>query len=445
MVKSSIMSPPATSPIEHGTLASSTARRQGAQLGWSLAGVFTLLLSYLIGLGLQQADLATYQFPQTVLWCALPYLLASHWLYRGAGLPAAERGSLLLVTTALPFLLTPLGFALLQQPYSRGAVLLVYALSTAWFVLGDWLHRQRHTQRLLYLDADVPERLQCLLGGNALLHYQSIRLEPWPSEALALGQLPAGDGVVLDRHVPPSDARSLLLSRLKLNHVRLYSVEAVAELLSGRKMLPTGPDDLWQIDGNPAHDVTKRVIDVALVLIGLPLWLPLCLMVGMAVKLDSSGPALFTQSRVGLNGRSFRLWKFRSMGHQQASQSARFAQQRDDRITRVGRTLRRWRLDELPQLWNVLLGQMSLIGPRPEQTQFVREFSTRIPAYPYRHLVRPGLTGWAQVQQGYADSEEQTIVKLSYDLYYVAHYSMALDLLIAYKTLRIVLSGFGSR
>ncbi len=444
MVKSSIMSLPATPPVENRTLASSTARRQGAQLGWSLTGLFTLLLSYLIGLGLQQADLATYQFPQTVLWCALPYLLAAHWLYRGAGLPVAERGGLLLVTTAMPFLLMPLGFALLQQPYSRGAVLLVYVLSTAWFVLGDRLHRRRHTPRLLYLDTGVPERLQCLLG-NEVLSYPSIRLEPWPSETLAPGQIPAGDGVVLDRHVPPSDARSQLLSSLKLNHVRLYSVEAVAELLSGRKMLPANQDDLWQIDGNPAHDVAKRVIDMALVLATLPLWLPLCVLVGIAVKLGSSGPVLFTQSRVGLNGRDFRLWKFRSMHHQQAPQPARFAQQQDDRVTRVGRTIRRWRLDELPQLWNVLLGHMSLIGPRPEQTQFVHGFATRIPAYPYRHLVRPGITGWAQVQQGYADSEEQTLVKLSYDLYYVAHYSMALDLLIAYKTMRIVLNGFGSR
>lgn len=444
MVKSHTMSMPATTPVEHSTLASSTARRQGAQLGWSLAGMSTLLLSYLIALGLYRAGLATHQFPQTVLWCALPYLLAAHWLYRGASLPAAERSSLLLVTTATPFVLTPLGFALLQQPYSRGAVLLVYALSTAWFVLGDWLHRRRRTQRLLCLDTSVPERLQRLMG-NALLRNQSVRLEPWPNEALAPGQIPACEGVVIDRQMPPTDGRSQLLSALKLNHVRLYSVEAVAELLSGRKTLPTGQDDLWQIDGNPAHDVAKRVIDVALVVVSLPLWLPLCSLVGLAVKLDSPGPMLFAQSRVGRDGRSFRLWKFRSMHHQGEPQPARFAQQQDDRVTRVGRTIRRWRLDELPQLWNVLLGHMSLIGPRPEQTQFVHEFATRIPAYPYRHLVRPGLTGWAQVQQGYADSEEQTVVKLSYDLYYVAHYSMALDLLIAYKTLRIVLSGFGSR
>lgn len=442
MVKSQLMIRPATSAAERTNLASPTAQRQGSQLGWTLTGVVTLLLSYLIALGLLRGGLVTYQFPQTVLWCTLPFLLAAHWLYRGAGLPASERGSLLLVTTAIPFLLTPLGFALLQQPYSRGAVLLVYVLSTAWFLLGDWLHRRRHVQRLAFLDAGIHDLLQQLLGRDSL-RTQALQLLPWP--AGTPDRLFEVDGVVLDRRMPPSDERSELLSMLKLNHVRLYSVEAVAELLSGRKMFAPDQDDFWQIDGNPAHDLAKRVLDVALVLATSPLWLPLCALIGMIIKMDSPGPILFSQSRVGRNGRSFRLWKFRSMRHDGQPQPARFAQQQDDRITRVGRVIRRWRLDELPQLWNVLLSHMSLIGPRPEQTQFVQAFATRIRAYPYRHLVRPGLTGWAQVQQGYADGEEETAIKLSYDLYYVAHYSMALDLLIAYKTVRILLNGFGSR
>lgn len=445
MVKSPAMSLPASTRVEHSALASSTARRQGAQLGWSLAGVSTLLLSYLIAIGLHKADLATYQFSQTVLWCALPYMLAAHWLYRGSGLPAAERRSLLVVTTAIPFLLTPLGFALLQQPYSRGAVLLVYVLSTAWFVLGDWLHRRHRTQRLLYLDAGVPARLQRFVG-NEFLRNQPIRLEPWPSEASASEPMLAVDGVVLDRHVPPSDARSQLLGSLKLNHVRLYSVEAVAELLSGRKMLPSGEeDDLWQIDGNPAYDVVKRAIDVALVLLLSPLWVPLTALITIAVKIDSPGAAFFNQMRVGLHGRQFRIWKIRSMRQESPDATARFAAVNDERITRLGHFIRRTRLDELPQLWNVLRGHMSLIGPRPEQERFVREFAQRIPCYPYRHLVRPGLTGWAQVQQGYAGSEEETAIKLSYDLYYVAHYSLAMDLLIYFKTAKIVLTGFGSR
>jgi lipopolysaccharide/colanic/teichoic acid biosynthesis glycosyltransferase len=133
------------------------------------------------------------------------------------------------------------------------------------------------------------------------------------------------------------------------------------------------------------------------------------------------------------------------MRHETLSTAARFAAANDQRVTRVGRFIRRWRMDEVPQLYNVLLGHMSLIGPRPEQVAFVDAFATRIPAYTYRHLVRPGLTGWAQMQQGYADSEEGAAIKLSYDLYYVAHYSMALDLLIFYKTLRIVLNGYGAR
>ncbi|WP_049871294.1 sugar transferase [Ramlibacter tataouinensis] len=438
------MSRSAPTVAERSSLASLTAHRQGIQLAWSLAGALPLLLGYLIALGLEHADWVTHQFPQTVLWCALPYLLTGHLLYRGAGLPSAERRSLLVVTTAVPFLLTPLGFALLQQPYSRGAVLLVYGLSTAWYLLGMWLHRERSMQRLVCLDPGIAQKLQALVGAECLQR-QPILLEPWPAGGLVLDQGWQFDGVVLDRQVQADAARTQLLSQLKLDHVRLYSIESVAEMLSGRKVSPAGQDELWQIDGNPAYDVAKRCIDLVAVLLTVPLWLSLSLVVGLAVKLDSPGPALFRQQRVGRNGRSFCLLKFRSMVHQGAGTPARFAQRGDDRITRVGRVIRRWRLDELPQLWNVLGGEMSLIGPRPEQTQFVQGFASRIAAYPYRHLVRPGLTGWAQVQQGYAGSEEETVVKLSYDLYYVAHYSVALDLLIAYKTVRTILTGFGSR
>jgi lipopolysaccharide/colanic/teichoic acid biosynthesis glycosyltransferase len=162
------------------------------------------------------------------------------------------------------------------------------------------------------------------------------------------------------------------------------------------------------------------------------------------VRIDSPGPALFSQWRVGLHGQTFRIFKFRSMRHAPLA-TAQFAQTNDPRITRFGHFMRRSRLDEIPQLWNVLKGDMSLIGPRPEQEKFVEQFAEQIASYPYRHLVRPGLTGWAQVQQGYAASAEETVVKLSYDLYYVTHYSLAMDLLIALKTVRIVLTGHGAR
>lgn len=434
----------ATPHVERSTLASSTARRQIAQLTWSFGGVITLLSSYGIGLLLYRGGWVTPQFPQTVLWCALPYFLAAHWMYRSAGLPAAERTSMLLVTTVTPFLLLMLGFALFQQPYSRGAVLLVYVLCTTWFVVGDWLRKRSHVQRLVCLDPGIADQL-CAWCDKGGLNSSDIELHPLPATGADTVNLLAFDGVVLDRRVAASTGRSHLLGTLKLNHMRLYSVEAVAELLSGRKMLPSEHDQLWELDGNPAYDVAKRAMDVLMVLATAPVWLGVCAMVSVAVRINSSGPVLYSQMRVGRNGHPFRLWKFRSMRYQAHESVARFAQANDERITRVGRFIRRWRLDELPQLYNVLAGHMSLIGPRPEQLAFVDAFATRIPAYTYRHLVRPGLTGWAQMQQGYADSEEGAAIKLSYDLYYVAHYSMALDLLIFYKTVRIVLSGFGVR
>jgi lipopolysaccharide/colanic/teichoic acid biosynthesis glycosyltransferase len=443
MVKSPIMT--STPTTRRQAFASPVARRQQAQLSWSLAGLLWVGAAYALGLWLQHLQWVTHQFPLTILWCVPPYLLAAHWLYRGAGIPITERVGLLVVTTGTPFLLTPLGFALLQQPYSRGAVLLVYLLSLGWFALGQRRHRRLHVPRLACLDASAPRRLHELVGKDSF-DRRSVELVPWPdadgTEVPDLGNL---DGVVVDTGAASSEKRSELLSQLKLAHVRLYSVDALAEMLTGRKMLPSHENELWQLDGNPAYDVVKRLVDVGAVIVTLPVWLPLCLLVALAVRLDSPGPALFSQERVGLNGRVFRLWKFRSMQHSPLPASAQFAQRDDPRITRLGRFIRRARLDELPQLWNVLVGDMSLIGPRPEQVQLVESFAARIHAYPYRHLVRPGLTGWAQVLQGYAGNQEETAVKLSYDLYYLAHYSAALDLLILFKTIRIVLSGFGSR
>jgi len=257
--------------------------------------------------------------------------------------------------------------------------------------------------------------------------------------------LPACDGMIIDPLAPNSDERTRLLSQLKMQHLRLYSVESVAEFLSGRKMLPSTHHSLWEIDNDPGYDRIKRLLDVTCVVALSPIWLPLCALVAWVVKFDSPGPVLFIQTRVGRNGRSFNLFKFRSMVHGLQAPGVDFARADDPRITRVGRFIRRSRLDELPQLINVLIGHMSLIGPRPEQVPFVREFATTIASYPYRHLVRPGLTGWAQVQQGYADSADATRIKLSYDLYYVEHYSLALDMLIAAKTLKIIFTGFGAR
>jgi len=436
---------PKTNASHHAAgsaLVSSSVRRRDALQSWALWGAWLLLPSLWVTQALESAGLVTYQFGDTLLWCVLPYAVAAHLLMRASHLPVAERSGVLWVSTSAPFVLTPLGFALLQQPYSRAAVIWAYAVTTLWLWLGYHRLVKHRALRLVHLDANVPAQLASYLSPHQL-DPQAVHLQYWNLDTHV--PLPACDGVVLDRHVPPSDARTRLLSQLKMQHLRLYSVEAVAELTSGRKMLPHASDTLWEIDNDPGYDRIKRLLDLGVVIGLSPLWVPLAAAVGFAVRYDSKGPALFSQQRVGRDGQAFTLWKFRSMVHGLQAPGVHFAQAEDPRITRVGRFLRRTRLDELPQLWNVLRGHMSLIGPRPEQAAFVREFAGSIPSYPYRHLVRPGLTGWAQVQHGYADSADSTRIKLSYDLYYVAHYSLALDLLIAAKTVKTVFTGFGAR
>jgi lipopolysaccharide/colanic/teichoic acid biosynthesis glycosyltransferase len=199
------------------------------------------------------------------------------------------------------------------------------------------------------------------------------------------------------------------------------------------------------LSGRAPYVRVKRAIDAGLVLMVAPLVLPICLILALAIRLDSRGPVVFRQSRIGLEGRPFTLYKFRSMRVGDGDAEARFAGVKDDRLTRVGRLLRRTRFDELPQLWNVITGDLSLVGPRPEQGPFVERFSESIPFYTHRHLVRPGITGWAQVNFGYADSEADTVEKLSYDLYYVKHLSPWLDLEILGRSVWTVLSGFGAR
>jgi len=434
-------------------LASQQARRQQRHLGWTVLGGGVLALAWALGEGLRALGWATHDFSRTVIACALPYAAAAQLLYGAVRLPAAERGSLLAITVALPFVLTPLGFALLQQPYSRGAVLLTGALTWAWFWLAERSLWRQRPLRLLVLQPGLAEHLQQELAAlGAADRAGAMQLLPCPAHWRERpAQMPADlalDGVLLQTDTAEADldaADRQVLTQLKLRHIRLYASGDLCEALSGRTPESRLRQTLWQPDGRAGYDLFKRVLDLALVLALLPLWLPLSLLVGLAVRLDSPGPALFGQVRTGLHGQPFRLWKFRSMQHQPADAPARFARQDDPRITRLGRWLRRSRLDELPQLVNVLRGEMSLIGPRPEQTALVDTFARELPGYPYRHLVRPGLTGWAQVQQGYAASTEETAVKLSHDLYYVTHYSLAMDLLIALRTVRIVCTGWGAR
>jgi exopolysaccharide biosynthesis polyprenyl glycosylphosphotransferase len=191
---------------------------------------------------------------------------------------------------------------------------------------------------------------------------------------------------------------------------------------------------------------TKRLLDVVVASVGLIVAMPVMLLVAIAVRLTSPGPAMYRQQRVGLDGRLFTIQKFRSMRQDaEANTGATWAARNDNRITRVGLFLRRTRLDELPQLWNVLIGDMSFVGPRPERPEFVTTLTQQIPFYRQRHVIRPGLTGWAQVRYSYGASVEDALEKLQYDLYYIKHLSIAFDVLVILATIKTVLLRRGAQ
>src|SRR5690348_1277616 len=258
------------------------------------------------------------------------------------------------------------------------------------------------------------------------------------------GVIVAGDEI----HADPASASGLL--DCKLRGVPVFDEAGFCEQQLGRIDLDgLCPERLLFADGFPNSapaNVAKRLLDTFASFTLLMLTLPLMLLTALAIKLDSRGPVLYRQQRVGLHGRTFTLFKFRSMTEDaEAGGRPRWALKRDPRITRVGRLIRPLRIDELPQLFNVLRGEMSMIGPRPERPHFVEQLARVIPFYHERSYVKPGITGWAQINYPYGASVEDAREKLSYDLYYVKNRALLLDLFILLATVRVILSREGAR
>ncbi len=186
----------------------------------------------------------------------------------------------------------------------------------------------------------------------------------------------------------------------------------------------------------------KRLMDIILSIIGLIIGIPLVIIFGIAIKIETLGPIIFTQERVGKNGKHFMIYKLRSMYYDAEKNGAKWACKNDPRITKIGMIMRKTRIDEIPQLINILKGDMSIVGPRPERPQFTIEFNKEIPGFINRLAVKPGLTGWAQVTGGYENTPKE---KLKSDIYYIKNRSISLDLIIILKTVGILVTGYGAR
>ncbi len=240
------------------------------------------------------------------------------------------------------------------------------------------------------------------------------------------------------------------LLQLRFAGVHIEEASSVYEAIFGRVLTrELHPSQLvfsGELGPKPAMVSLQAFYSLLVGLLGFAIALPVMLIVALLVRFSSAGPILYSQTRVGLNGKTFRLYKFRSMRQDaEAESGAVWATKDDPRITPVGRWLRRARLDELPQLLNVLRGEMSLVGPRPERPEFVNVLREKIPYYEHRHCVRPGVTGWAQINHKYGDTMDDVVVKLEYDLYYIKNLAPSLDLYIIFHTIKTVLLGRGAQ
>ncbi len=255
------------------------------------------------------------------------------------------------------------------------------------------------------------------------------------------------DGVVADLRADLPPEWEQTLADVALQGCPVYHFKQLEEALTGRVDIEhLSENSLGSLIPNRAFADIKSLADRLTALLVLPLVFVPCVLVALAIKLDSRGPVFFRQARIGRGGAPFTVLKFRSMHDVQDRDDERVAsvtQDRDTRITRVGAFIRRYRIDEVPQLINVLRGEMSWIGPRPEAYALARWYEAELPFYSYRHIVRPGITGWAQVNQGHVADLSSVHDKLRYDFYYIKNFSLWLDLVIILRTVRIVLGGFG--
>ena len=342
----------------------------------------------------------------------------------------------------------------------------IVALIFLRILLGKTLGSQAFKRRIVVLGAGArAERLKALSktpgAGFAVVGYvamsESNRVIP---EAIARDAIyNLADHVVLlnasEVVLALEERRNALplkdLLRIKTTGVHVNEISTFLERETGRVDLASVSPS-WLIfsdgfsSGRMLSGVFKRLFDITASSVLLTLMLPVIALAAIVVKLDSKGPAFYRQRRVGLYGTGFDVIKLRSMRiDAEAPGQAVWAEKDDPRITRVGRTLRKLRIDELPQCWSVLKGEMSFVGPRPERPQFVEDLESKLPYYAERHMVKPGITGWAQINYPYGASIEDSRQKLEYDLYYAKNYSPFLDLLILLQTARVVLFPEGAR
>lgn len=353
-------------------------------------------------------------------------------------LPGITSGGYIATSFTLSFGLLATVLFMLRLPYTTIQFATNYIITVAYFV---FVHLYFVNRRKIAMGVVPGPRTQTLPALG--------RVE-WHHIASPDTPIPKLNGVVVDLHAHHSDEWSARIASFALEGVPVYHIKDMIENFTGTVAIgQLSENTLGSLNPNDLYFALKAAFDGVVAAVSLVLLMPLFLIITLIVRLETPGPALFRQQRTGFRKRPFMVYKFRTMvmaaADQPADRISAITQDCDPRITRFGAFLRKTRIDELPQLFNVLRGEMSLIGPRPEVVSLTQWYEKEIPFYHYRHIIKPGITGWAQVNQGHVSDVNDVIHKLHLDFYYIKHFSFWLDVLIILKTIRTMLVGNGAK
>ncbi|WP_060988931.1 exopolysaccharide biosynthesis polyprenyl glycosylphosphotransferase [Photobacterium leiognathi] len=397
-------------------------------------------ICHLIGLFIVVSILNTlYSFkPETIvnsIWITTGcYLISAIVLPKISSYLLVERKYYILPVVVTVFVIAMSLVFFTRIDYSRSALVYGGIISFFWFYITS-LIRQESQRLVLFAIPNFD-----IKSLNQKGRVRVIELKQPYNIADVKG------GLVVDLHRNLTPESEKFIADCSLANISVFHAKSIKEMLEGKVQTEhLSENAIGTLLPNPLYMTFKRLWESLIIVLSFPITLPIMAIAAILIKLENPGPAMFIQERVGQGGKVFRIYKFRSMTVKEVGAVDKFATQEQARVTKVGKVIRKVRIDELPQFFNVLKGDMSLIGPRPEQDSFVKQFEHEIPFYGYRHMVKPGITGWAQVVQGYADDTESTTEKLAYDLYYIKNLSFWLDINIVFKTIRTMITGFGAK
>jgi len=404
---------------------------------WMATTILALAVFKFYSIGTNSAQIIMY----TAIGCFLASLFGVNVIKNFGSYPGVEQFFYIIPAFCVSYgsLLAVLVFA--RFPYSRFVLTGSFAVSIVLYAAAHALLRRHMTLRIgVVAEGDY----------SSLLHASGIN---WLILSRPGEELSNLDAVSVDLWCDLSDEWERELASLALRGIPVYHSKHLQESLTGKVQIKQlSENNFGTLSPLRGYMNVKMAIDWVVALIALIALFPVLAIVSLAIKLDSSGQVIFRQIRIGYRGEEFWIYKFRTMTAipedgttADGARNAAMTRDNDQRVTRVGKFLRHSRLDELPQLINVLRGEMSWIGPRPEAEVLSRWYENEISFYRYRHIVRPGITGWAQVHQGHVADVDQVREKLNFDFYYIKNFSLWVDIIVVARTIRTILTGFGSR